>query len=269
VSAVRLGLALGALLFSPVMKAKIVTQTVAYEHDGIPLAGYLAYDSAAGPAQHPGILLVHEWWGLNDYVRGRARQLAGLGYVVFALDMYGAGLVTTDAKKAGELAGPFYGQPLMAERARAGLDQLLKTGRVKRSRVAAVGYCFGGTTVQALAYSGAPLVGVVSFHAGLIPASAAAARKNHAKFLLCHGGSDSFETKAEVDAFLESMKAGKFDYQFIIYSGAVHAFTNPDADRLAKLNHLEGGIGYNRAADLHSWAHLRLFLSEVLDDQKP
>ena len=262
-------LALGAVLSSSPMKAKIVTQSVPYEQGGVQLEGYLAYDDAAGKAKRPGVLIVHEWWGLNDYVRGRARQLAELGYVAFALDMYGGGAVTTDAKQAGAWAGQFYGKPLMAERARAGLEQLLKTGLVKRSRVAAIGYCFGGTTVQALAYSGAPLTGIVSFHGGLIAASAAAAEKNHARFLICHGGNDSFESKEDVDAFLASMKKGKFDYQFIIYSGAVHAFTNPDADRMAKLNHLEGGIGYNREADLHSFAHMRLFLDEVLGGAKP
>jgi dienelactone hydrolase len=251
------------------MKAKIVTESIAYEHAGVSLEGYLAYPAAAGRSQRPGVVLVPEWWGLNDYMRGRARQLAELGYVAFALDMYGAGLVTTDAKQAEAWAGAFYGKPIMAERARAGLGQLLKTGRVQRARVAAIGYCFGGTTVQALAYSGAPLAGAASFHGGLIPASAAAARQNRAKFLICHGGADAFESKAEVEAFLEAMKAGKFDYQFIIYSSAIHAFTNPAADRMAKLNHLEGGIGYNRAADRRSWAHLRLFLSEVLDGQKP
>jgi len=116
------------------------------------------------------VLVVHEWWGLNEYAKHRAVQLAQLGYVAFAVDMYGQGVSTTDAKVAGALSGQFHGKPLMAERARAGLDQLLATGLVNPGKVAAIGYCFGGSTVQALAYSGAPLAGIVSFHGGLIPA---------------------------------------------------------------------------------------------------
>ncbi|MCX6955271.1 MAG: dienelactone hydrolase family protein, partial [Verrucomicrobia bacterium] len=169
--------------------AKIVTKPVAYEHAGVKLEGYLAYDDtkASGAAKAPGVLVIPEWWGLTDYPKSRAEQLAKLGYVAFAADMYGAGVVTGDPKKAGELAGQFYGKPLMAERARAGLDQLLKTGLVDASRVAAIGYCFGGATCQALAYSGAPLAGIVSFHGSLIPASPEAATANRAKFLVCHG----------------------------------------------------------------------------------
>jgi dienelactone hydrolase len=259
----RLLLAVCSALLGLTMKAKIVSQSVPYEDNGVKLEGYLAYDDAAGTDRRPGILIVHEWWGLNDYVKGRARQLAGLGYVAFALDMYGKGEGTTNAKKAAELAGQFYGKPLMAQRAQAGLAQLLATGRVDESRVAAIGYCFGGSTVQALAFSGAPLAGIVSFHGGLIPVPEGAAARTKAKILICHGANESFETKQQVDAFLQAMRAGKFDFQFIMYSGAVHAFTNPEADRLARANHLEGGIGYNREADRRSWAHMQQFFDEI------
>jgi dienelactone hydrolase len=177
--------------------------------------------------------------------------------------MYGRGVVTRDAKRAGELAGPFYGQPLMADRARAGLVQLLQTGRVDPRRVAAIGYCFGGSTVQALAYSGAPLAGIVSFHGGLIPVPAGAASRTLAKILICHGADDPFDEPGAVDAFYKSMREGKFDFQFINYSGAVHAFTNPDADELNRANHLGGAIAYNREADRRSWAHMRLFFDEI------
>ena len=140
--------------------ASIVTRDIAYEHNGVKLRGYLAYDdSKVKEGKLPGVLIVHEWWGLNDYVKGRAVQIAKLGYVAFALDMYGAGVLAADPKEAGKLAGQFYGKPLMAERAQAGLDQLIASGLVDPSRVAAIGYCFGGSTVQALAYSGAPLAG--------------------------------------------------------------------------------------------------------------
>jgi dienelactone hydrolase len=245
------------------MKTKLITQSIPYEHEGAALEGYLACHDLPGRESRPGILIVHEWWGLNDYVKGRARQLAELGYVAFALDMYGKGIVTTDAKNASKLAGKFYGKPLMSERARAGLDQLLKTGRIDSSRVAAIGYCFGGSTVQALAYSGAPLAGIVSFHGGLIPVPKDAAAKTKAKNLICHGADDSFVKKEDVDAFLLAMREGDFDFQFISYSGAVHAFTNPQADELNRANNLGGGIAYNQKADRRSWGHMRLFFDEI------
>lgn len=244
--------------------AKLVTRTVAYEQGGVKLAGFLAYDDAVSAKhQAPGVLIVHEWWGINDYVKHRAEQLAKLGYVAFALDMYGEGKSTSDPKQAGEWAGQFYGKPLMAERAQAGLDRLLATGLVDTSHVAAIGYCFGGSTVQALAYSGAPLAGIVSFHGGLIPVPADAAAKNKAKIMICNGGADGFVKPADINAFIASMNAGKFDYQFISYSGAVHAFTNPDADAMSAKSGLKG-IGYNAAADRRSWAHMRGFFAEVL-----
>ena len=248
-----------------VASAKIVTKSVAYEHASVKLEGFLAYDDekVSSAKRSPGVLVVPEWWGLNDYAKSRAEQVAKLGYVAFATDMYGAGVVTTDVKKAGELAGQFYGKPLMAERAAAGLAQLVKSGLVDEKRVAAIGYCFGGATVQALAYSGASLAGIVSFHGSLIPASAEAAKANKAKFLVCHGAVDPFIKAEELAAFTKSMNDGKFDYQFVSYAGAIHAFTNPQADEVAKTAGLVGGIGYNAAADKRSWAHMRTFFSEI------
>src|SRR5450631_3451972 len=133
-----------ALLSAHAAFAKVVTKPVVYEHAGTKLEGYLAYDDVkAAKGKLPGVLVIPEWWGLNAYAKGRAEQLAGMGYVAFAVDMYGQGVVTEDPKKAGELAGPFYGKPLMAERANAGLEQLLKTGLVDPKKVAAIGFCFG------------------------------------------------------------------------------------------------------------------------------
>ena len=258
----------GLVLWAGVsLSAKIITKPVAYEHAGVKLEGYLAYDDTKISAAHraPGIVVVPEWWGLNDYAKHRVEQLAQLGYVAFAADMYGAGITTTDAKKAGELAGQFYGKPLMAERAQAGLDQLLATGLVEAGQVAAIGYCFGGSTVQALAYSGAPLAGIVSFHGGLIPVPADAAAKNKAKILMCHGAMDPLVNKEAVDAFTSAMNEGKFDYQFISYAGAVHAFTNPEADKVAAANGLTGKIGYNAAADRRSWSQMKVFFNELFE----
>lgn len=249
--------------------AKIVSKSVAYEQAGVKLEGVLVYDDSqvSSARKAPGVVVFPEWWGLNDYPKDRARQLAELGYVAFAADMFGAGVVTLDAKKAGELAGQFYGKPLMADRARAGLDQLLATKLVDEKRVAAIGYCFGGAVVQALAYSGAPLAGIVSFHGSLIPAPPEVAAVNHAKILICHGAADGFISKDALEAFTQSMNAGKFDYQFISYAGAVHAFTNPAADKTAIAAGLKG-IGYNAAADRRSWQHMRDFFAEIFAEKK-
>ena len=250
-------------------RAKIVTRAVAYEQAGVKLEGFLAYDDAKVSAakKAPGVLVIPEWWGLTDYPKNRARQLAELGYVAFAEDMYGAGVTTTDGKKAGELAGQVYGKPLMAQRAQAGLDQLLASGLVDSTRVAAIGYCFGGATAQALAYSGAPVAGIVSFHGSLIPPPDNGAGTIKAKFLICHGAADSFTSPDALDTFIHAMNAGKFDYQFISYAGAVHAFTNPDADKMAAAAGLKG-IGYNAAADHRSWQHMRDFFAEIFADKK-
>ena len=264
----RLTLASLALGAAVALNAKIITKPIAYEHAGTKLEGYLAYDDAKNSAdkKSPGVLVVPEWWGLTAYAKGRAEQLAQLGYVAFAVDMYGAGVTTEDPKRAGELAGQFYGKPLMAERAQAGLNQLLATGLVQADKVAAIGYCFGGSTVQALAYTGAPLAGIVSFHGGLIPVPAEAAGKTKAKILVCHGAVDPFIKKEDIDAFTKAMNDGKFDYQFISYAGAVHAFSNPGADKIAAATGLP--IAYNAAADHRSWGHMRQFFKEVFGETK-
>ena len=239
--------------------AKLVTKTVNYEQDGTKLEGYLAYDdSATEKGKVPGVVVFPEWWGLSDYIKSRAEQLANMGYVAFAADMYGDGQTTTQETKAKELASKFYGKPLMAERAQAALNQLLKTGMADASKVAAVGFCFGGATSLALAYTGAPLTGVVTFHGGLIPAPADAAEKTKAKFLILHGALDPRVNKEAVDSFLKSMNDGKLDFQFVEYSGAVHAFTNPDADKF----HLDG-IAYNAEAATRSWNQMKIFFGEI------
>src|ERR1700719_4457019 len=240
--------------------AKLVTKTVSYEQNGTKLEGYLAYDdSMTDKGKVPGILVFPEWWGLNDYVKGRADQLANLGYVAFAADMYRGGQTTTEPAKAKELSSQFYGKPLMDERAQAALDQLLKTGLVDENKVAAIGFCFGGSASLALAYSGAPLAGVVTFHGGLFPAPAGTAQK--AKFLILHGALDPLVNKEAVDKFLQSMNDDKLDYQFIAYSGAVHAFSNPNSDK-AHAAGLEG-VGYNAEAAARSWNQMKIFFGEI------
>jgi dienelactone hydrolase len=247
------------LSFAIHLQAAFVTKTVTYEQNGTKLAGYLAYDDAVtAKSKCPGILVFHEWWGLDDYIKSRADQLAKMGYVAFAPDMYGDGQSTTDPAKAKELSSQIYGKSLMPERAQAGLDQLLKTGLVDGTKVAAIGFCLGGAASLALAYTGAPLAAVVTFHGALIPPPTEAAQKTKAKFLVLHGALDPLVSKDSVDAFLKAMNDGKFDFQFIEYSGAVHAFTNPNADKAGIK-----GIGYNAEAAARSWSQMQLFFDEI------
>jgi dienelactone hydrolase len=260
----RLCLALfGAALLTQV-QATVVTKTISYRQGDTELRGYLAYDdSLTGDKKAPGVLVFPEWWGVSDFVKGRTEALAKLGYVAFAADMYGDGQTTTDPKKAKELAGAVAGKPSMGERAQAAYDQLIKTGLIDESKMAAIGFCFGGACSQILAYSGVPLKGMVSFHGALVPASADAAKKNQAKFLILQGALDPLVPEAARTAFLKSMDEGKFDYQFLSYSGAVHAFMNPDADK-ARANGLEG-VGYNPEVAARAWAQMQLFFKEIFN----
>lgn len=261
--------ALALAVATSTARSSIVTRPVTYENNGVALEGYLAYDDAkTKEGKLPGVLVIHEWWGLNAYAKHRAEQLAELGYVAFAADMYGKGKVTTDKTKAGEWAGELHGKPLMAERAQAGLDQLLGTGLVDPARVAAIGYCFGGTAVLELAYSGAPLAGIVSFHGGLVAASPEAAARNKAKFLICHGAMDPTMKREVVEGFLKSLDEGKVDYRFVQYAGAVHAFTNPDSDENAVKNGMQGMIGYSPSADRRSWEDMNAFFAEIFAPAK-
>ena len=260
----RLSLLAAALLVAGTASARVVTKPVAYEHAGVKLEGLLAYDDAkSAKGKLPGVLVLPEWWGLTAYPKGRAEQLAAMDYVAFAADMYGAGVTTEDPKKAGDLAGGFYGKPLMAERARAGLDALLKTGLVDPAKVAAVGFCFGGSAAQALAYAGAPLAGIVSFHGGPVNAPAEATGKVKAKFLLLNGAADPM-VKPEVKAALQkSLEDAKIDFQSVDYANAKHAFSNVDADRLAKANGLTAAIGYDEPAARRSWKAMQVFFDEI------
>jgi dienelactone hydrolase len=251
-------LAISALiLMAPAAQAKMVTETVEYQQDGAILEGFLAYDDAVS-GKRPGVLLVHEWWGLNDFVKKRAQDLAAQGYVAFAADMYGKGVVTRDPQEAGKLAGQLRGKPLIRQRARAGLEVLAKHKLVDPRRLAAIGFCFGGTTVLELAYDGADLAGVVSFHGGL-PALKPEDRKNiKAKILVLHGADDPHVSAAEVAAFQDGMRKSGADWQLIFYGGAVHSFTNPEAGTdKAK------GVAYDPKAAARSWRHMQVFFEEI------
>jgi dienelactone hydrolase len=253
---------LAALLFlgaAAAAPAAIRTSWIDYTHGDTALRGYLAHpENATAPL--PAVLVIHEWWGLNDNARQKTKELAEAGYVAFALDMYGAGVVTDDPTEAGQLAGQFYGQPLFAERARAGLDALLATGRADPARVAAIGFCFGGAGVQFLAYSGAPLAGIVSFHGNPIPPSAEAAQRTRARILILHGAADPLIPQAEIEAYFAAMNRTDLDWRFLAYGGAVHSFTNPGADRYGI-----PGVAYHERTHRRSWADLHAFLREIFE----
>jgi len=245
------------VLVASAAQAKVVTQAVPYQHGEVQLEGWLAYDDAV-TGRRPGVLLVHEWWGLNDFAKHQAEELARLGYVAFALDMYGRGVVTTDRQEAQKLSGQFHGQPLMRERARAGLQVLSKHELADPSRLAAIGFCFGGTTVLELAYSGAELRGVVSFHGGLTAPSPEDAAKIKARILVCHGADDPFVPAEKITAFQEAMRTAGIDWQMIYYGRAVHAFTNPSVDGAGI-----AGAKYDADAARRSWQAMRMFFDEV------
>jgi len=245
-----LGLVTGA-------QAKLVTQAVDYQQDGTVLEGYLAYDDAV-KGKRPGVLVVHEWWGLNDYAKKRAEQLAQLGYVAFAADMYGKGVVTKDPQEAGKLAGQLRGQPLLRQRAQAGLKVLAQNELADPRRLAAIGFCFGGSTVLELAYAGAPLAGVISFHGGLPAPNPEDLKNLTAKILVLHGADDPLIKPEEIAAFQAALRQGGADWQMIYYGGAVHSFSNPEAGAA----HIKG-VAYDPKAAARSWRHMQVFFEEI------
>jgi dienelactone hydrolase len=222
--------ALSILALSSVSAAAIRTHVIAYNLGNVRLMGYLAYDDSL-KGRRPAVLLVHEWWGLNDYIKRRTVQVASLGYIAFAADIYGDGFVTKDPKEAGKLAGGFRGgdRKLLRERVNAGLQVLMNHGLTDKAKIAAIGYCFGGTTVLELARSGAELAGVVSFHGGLDTPNPDDAKNIKAKVLVLHGADDPNVPVMQVNAFQDEMRKAKVDWQMISYGGAVHSFTNPDS----------------------------------------
>ncbi len=239
-------------------RAEVLTRTVEYRQGETVLEGYLAYD-AAGPAKRPGVLVVHEWTGINPYTRKRVEQLAALGYVAFAADIYGKGVRPATPKEAAATAGRYKGdRALLRERARAGLDELARQPNVDPARIAAIGYCFGGTAVLELARSGAAIQGVVSFHGGLDTPTPGDAKNVRAKVLVLHGADDPNVPPPQVAAFEDEMRAAKVDWQLVKYSGAVHSFTNPGAG-----SDNSKGAAYNETADRRSWIAMKAFFEEI------
>jgi len=253
----RYAMVLGLVLAAVTAHAKVVTKEVRYKDGSVELVGYLAHDDAKSAA--PGVLIVPQWMGLTDYEKGRARQLADLGYVAFCADVYGDGHNAADVKEAGQLAGKYKGdRPLFRSRLLAALAALRASPSVDAKRCAAIGYCFGGTGVLELARSGADLLGVATFHGGLDSPTPADGKNIKAKVLVLHGADDPYVPKADIAAFEQELKSAGVDYQLVFYSGAVHSFTQPMAG-----NDPSKGAAYNERADKRSWIALMDFFHEL------
>jgi len=254
----KLLLILAALLFAVNADAAVKTKSVEYMQGDTLLEGYLAWDDA-NSAQRPGVLVVHEWTGINDHIKQRAEMLAKLGYIAFAADIYGKGVRPSAQSEAARIAGIYKSdRPLMRARARAGLEELKKQKLVDPKRIAAIGYCFGGTTVLELARDAAEMRGVVSFHGGLSTPVPADAKNIKAVVLALHGADDPFVKADEVAAFQDEMRQGGVDWQFVSYSNAVHSFTNKAAG-----NDNSKGAAYNEKADRRSWLAMQAFFAEI------
>lgn len=242
------------------MAATIKEEMVTYKAGDVTMAGYVAYDESI-KGKRPVVLVVHEWWGLNDYSKMRARKLAELGYLAMAVDMFGNGKNAADPKEAQELTGPFYKDPQLAKsRLDAAIKKIREFPQADPNNIAAIGYCFGGSVVLNSAKLGADLKAVVSFHGGLsgVPADKKLLK---AKILICHGGSDKFVTMESLDAFRHQLDSIHAIYTVRVYANATHAFTNPDATRIGKQFNMP--IEYNAQADKDSWNDMKTFLTSA------
>jgi len=239
--------------------AEVKTETVEYSDGDVTLEGFVAYDPQKIDLLAPGVLVVHQWMGLTDYEKSRCKQLAQLGYVAFALDIYGKGVRPSGPGEAGKLAGQYKrDRDLYRRRLNLGLDQLRSQQSVNQEKLAAIGYCFGGTGVIELARSGARVDGVVSFHGGLDSPQPSDGKNIKAKLLICHGADDPFVSAGDIEAFKEEVNAADVDWQMNIYSNAVHSFTQPSAG-----TDNSRGAAYNRKADERSWKAMQVFFNEL------
>jgi dienelactone hydrolase len=243
--------------------AAVKTETVAYKQDTASLEGLLVYD-AAMKGKQPGIVLGPDWMGVSDLAKQYAEKVAHLGYVVFVADIYGKIVRPKDMKEASAQSSLYKNdRALMQARARAAYDQLRKSARVDTSRLAAMGYCFGGGVVLELARSGAPLNGIVTFPGNLDTPHPEQAKNIKGAVLVNHGADDAFVTPDQVKAFEDEMRAANVDWRLILYSGAVHGFTNPNAG-----SDNSKGMAYNPKADKRSWQAMTDFYQEIFSGSK-
>jgi len=256
----RLMVSLCLLFSATVSFAATKQETIEYKQGDTALEGLFVYDDA-GTDKKPAVIVVHDWmgFGFGGFQQKRCEELAALGYVAFACDIYGKDARPKDKTEAPQYAGKFKNdRALLRARVNAAFEAAKKHPRVDASKIAAIGYCFGGTTVLELARSGTPIVGVVSFHGGLNTPTPDDAKNIKAKVLALHGADDPFVPPAEVDAFEKEMRDAKADWQLVSYGGSVHAFTNPAAG-----NDNSKGAAYNEATNKRSWQAMKNFFDEV------
>lgn len=249
-----------SLILSSNAFAELQKKTIEYKDGDTVLEGYLVYDDAVAGAR-PGVIVVHDWMGFGPYGNGRAEQLAQLGYAALAVDIYGKGVRPQNTDEASKQAGYFKEhRDVLRRRALAGLEALKQESVVDPQRIAAIGYCFGGTTVLEMARAGMPLSGVVSFHGGLSTDMPAAKGDIKSKVLVLHGADDPYVPPDEVAGFTKELNAAGADWQMVQYSGAVHSFTRKDAgDDNSK------GAAYNANADKRSWEAMKIFFDELFN----
>ncbi len=254
-----LPLLLALTMVPAVGRATVKTELVEYRQGDTVLQGWLAYDDAV-KEKRPGVLLIHDWMGVTDHQKSQVEKLAALGYVALAADVYGKGVRPANATEAAAESGRLYKNPvLLRARARAGLDFLAGRPQVDATRLAATGYCFGGSGALELARSGAPLRAVVTFHGTLDALMPGTPDDLKASVLTLHGADDPFVKQENVKAFMDEMRAAKADWELIQYSGAVHSFTDPRAG-----TDNSKGAAYNATADRRSWEAMKDFLAERL-----
>jgi len=248
-------------LLLPVAHATVVGEAVDYSSGDTVMKGYLAYDNEL-VGQRPGILVVHEWWGHNSYARKRAEQLAHMGYVALAVDMYGDGKQAAHPKDAGKFSAAIkQNMPLAEARFTAALERLKQHPNVNPLQTGAIGYCFGGGIVLEMVRRGVPLNAVASFHGSLTTDSPAQKGKIKTRIFVANGADDPFVKPEHIEAFKQEMNSALVSFSFRNYAGAKHSFTNPDADDFGKQFNLP--LAYNKEADEQSWSTLDRFLRLV------
>jgi dienelactone hydrolase len=242
-------------------KTDLTEQEVVYTSDSTTLKGFLVYDNNI-KGKRPGVIVVHEWWGHNDYARNRARMLAELGYTALALDMYGDGKTADHPEDAQKFAGAIFSNVKTGEeRFLAAYNFLKRQETVDQNNIATIGYCFGGAVVLHMARIGMDLKAVASFHGGIQAITPAEEGKVKAFVLVCNGADDPFVTQEQIDAFKKEMDDAKVRYKFINYEGAIHSFTNPNADSLGKKFNMP--LAYNEKADKESWMEMQNIFKKV------